>query len=87
MFYVDNPIDGVPCNAYFYDNDGWYYWKGMALTEEGRWEKADAHAKALYDANMDRHICPKHAEQYRDRRRVRLDDSRVCKHKPDWSKV
>ena len=59
----------------------------MALTEKGRWEKADVHAKSLYDANMDRYICPKHAEQYRDRSRVRFNTNASCEHKPDWRKV
>ena len=86
-FYVDNSTDSVPCNAYFYDTDGWYYWKGWVMKMKDRWESTEAELGGFYDVDRDHYVCPRHVEQYKKRWRVRVSDDSVCQHKPDWRKV
>jgi len=64
-YYKDNPISGVACNAYYYDKDGWYYYKGRALLSEDRWVNSEPEQGGFWDKCNDRYVCPNHAEHYK----------------------
>jgi hypothetical protein len=68
-YYVDNwQLGRDRCNGYYYDNDGWYYWKGMALTEEGRWESTKPTNGGFQDVCGGEHyVCPKCVDKYKER--------------------
>jgi hypothetical protein len=65
-----------PCNAYYYDNDGWYYYVGAAFLQRNRWSESDAAAYGRTGGLINhtdeksgeiRYVCPKHVNHYQDK--------------------